>query len=292
MSITGEAGTDPKIGWAVSPTGGIVTLRLGSNADSETWTLTRGVVSGGVVVESTTLFQFLDTPPLVFVDIGDQLQTPLDPTKLYRYTFTTVSGSVSTDDLSPAVTLTLEPDSLTQILIRALQAGLRSLVIPTEFKKRPSVFHAMPMGSLPPLPFVSVNDTLLQQDSIPIGQNSVPMNTENRYAVGGLANHGYTIAIFTTTSQERTFYKNAVIGIFTAALGPIMEAIGENATHRFIANSSQMVSEDTQPGFYYVEIGLEMVGNFQIGVSTQYGVINEIDFTDTNTGDEVIVPPH
>jgi hypothetical protein len=269
-------GTDPTIFWQVAPTGGIVVLKLQSAAPAESWSLVRGVVSGATMVQQVTLFQSPAEALPVFVDIGDSTKAPLDPTLTYQYTFSTASGSVTTDPILPSTSIELEPDHLTEILLRALTAGIRSLKVPAGFNNRPPVFHAMPMGSQPTIPMISLNGTLLQQGEIPIGQNAQYNYGKNTLVVGGQALRHYTIAVLTATVQEREFYRDAVIAIFNTILGTILQAIGENATHRFQASSSQVTQDGMMPGFYFAEILLEMAGNFSVGVSTRYGVIETI----------------
>lgn len=274
--MSGSVGSDPKLSWQVSPTGGIVILKLESSGAAPSWSLVRGVVSGSSIAQQAILFEDLTAIQPVFLDVGDGTKDPLDPTLNYQYTFTTSKGAVVAGPISPAACITLEPDNLTAILLRALTAGFRSLSIPAGFNNRPQVFHAMPMGIQPTLPMVSLNGTLLQQGDIPIGQNAMSNTASNTLTVGGLALRHYTIAVMTSTVAEREFYRDATLGIFNAILGPIMNAIGENATHRFQVHSSQVAGPGQQPGFYYSEILLELTGSFSVGVTTTYGIIESI----------------
>lgn len=278
--MSGSVGSDPNISWQVAPTGGIVILKLASAAPAVSWSLVRSVVSGSNLVEQTTLFTAPECIQPVFLDIGDGTKAPLNPTQNYQYAFTTASGTVVTPQILPSASITLEPDHLTAILLRALTSGFRSLVIPAGFSNRPQVFHAMPMGIQPTLPMVSLNGTLMQQADIPIGQNNPNNIDTNTLVIGGLALRHYTIAVMTSTVDEREFYRDAVLAIFNAILGPILNAIGENATHRFQVHSSQVTGAGQQPGFYFSEILLELTGSFSVAVSTTYGVIESITAQD------------
>jgi hypothetical protein len=278
--MSGSVGSDPQIAWQVAPTGGIVILKLKSAAPADSWSLSRAVVSGTALVQQATLFKTPDYIQPVFLDIGDGTKAPLDPALNYQYTFKTAAGTAVTDPISPATSIILEPDHLTEVLLRALQSGFRSLVIPAGFNNRPQVFFAMPMGVQPTIPMVSLNDTLIQQGDIPIGQNS-PNNTEsNMLVVGGQALRHYTIAVMAASPAERGFYRDAVLAIFNAILGPILHAIGENSTHRFQIHNSQVEGGGQSPGFFYSEILLEMTGAFSVGVATTYGVIQQITGSD------------
>jgi hypothetical protein len=257
----------------VAPTGGIAILKLKSAGSS--WSLVRSVISGTGTTQPVTLFSACDSVP-VFVDIGDGTKAPLDPTLSYQYTFTTSKGTVTAGPIVPSASIVLEPDHLTQIMLRALTSGVRSLVLPANFRNVPSVFHAMPMGAQPTIPMITLNGTLLQQGDIPIGQNNPNNRLANTLKIGGQALRHYTIAVLTTTVEEREYYRDAVLGIFHSILGTILAAIGDNATHRFQVHSSQVTGDGMQPGFYYAEMMLELTGSFAVGVSTTYGVINEI----------------
>lgn len=280
-----ELPSDPSIDWQIAPTGGIIILKLHSLAAPSSWILTRAVQVGGALTESTVLVSDPATIQPVFLDIGDHLKTPLDPAKQYIYTFTTAAGTAITAPIQPAASIKLEPDHMTEVLLRALQSGVRSLLLPATFNHRPVVYFAMPMGVQPTLPMITLNDTLLQQGDIPIGQNNSHDFRHNRYDITGQAMRHYTIAVMTTTPQERQFYRDAVLGIFNAILGPILNSIGENTTHRFQVHNSQVTSADTQPGFYFSEILLEFTGSFNVGVSTSFGLIENIIGTIETIGD-------
>ena len=278
--MSGSVGTDPRIDWQVAPTGGIAILKLKSAGDASSWSLVRSVVSGTGTTQTVTLISGPSDSVPVFVDIGDGTKAPLDPTLSYQYTFTTSKGTATAGPIVPAAAIELEQDQLTEIMMRALTSGIRSLVLPAGFNNRPTVFHAMPMGSQPTLPMISLNDTLLQQGDIPIGQNNPNNRLTNTLIIGGQALRHYTIAVCTTTAKERGWYRDAVLAIFHSIFGTILAAIGENATHRFQVHSSQVTGDGMQPGFYYAEIMLELTGSFAVGVSTTYGVINEITVQD------------
>lgn len=278
--MSGSAGSDPQITWQVSPTGGIVILKLKSASPAASWSLTRAVVSGAALAQKTTLFDAPEYVQPVFLDIGDGTKAPLDPTLNYQYTFKTAAGTVVTDSISPATSIVLEPDHMTEVLLRALQSGFRSLVIPAGFNNRPQVFFAMPMGIQPSLPMVSFNDTLTQQDTVPIGQNNPTSVGSNMQVVGGQALRHYTIAVMTASPAERGFYRDAVLAIFNAMLGPVLNAIGENSTHRFQVHNSQVEGGGQSPGFFFSEILWELTGAFSVGVSTTYGVIQHITGSD------------
>jgi hypothetical protein len=274
--MSGTVGSDPRMAWQVAPTGGIVILKLWSAALASSWSLVRSIVSGAATSQQVTLFSSPGSPVPVFVDVGDGTKAPLDPALSYQYTFRTSAGTVTTDPIIPSASIVLEQDQLTTIMLRALTSGVRSLVLPASFRNTPPVFHAMPMGSQPTIPMISLNGTLLQQGDIPIGQNNPNNMTDNMLIIGGQALRHYTIAVLASTVEEREYYRDAVLAIFHSILGTILAAIGENASHRFQVHSSQVTGDGMQPGFYYAEILLELTGSFAVGVSTTYGAIREI----------------
>lgn len=293
--ITGiiNEGADPSLRYAVSPTGGIVVLEPESAADFGTWTLTRYLSVGGQNVSGVVLVQGVTgvSPTQAFVDIGDGTNAPLNSGNLYVYSFETANGKAVTPALSPACTITVNQDEMGQILYRALQSGINHLSIPAAFQNRPQVMQAMPLAGVgtPALPAITFNDTLLQQGDIPIGQDVDTDATYNFWEVAGLARRHFTIFVMAGNATERDFYRDVVIALFNSALGPILNKIGANATHRFQASSSQLVGRETEPGFYFCEILLEFTGLYSVGISTSYGLIEEISFNISET-EEIDIP--
>lgn len=277
---------DPFLLWSISPTGGIIALEMYSAAAAATWSLTRYVSINGTLTTPTVLFTGASNgqPYQVFIDVGDQTKAPLDPTQLYVYVFATANGTIQSDALSPACSVTLELDQTDLLLYRALQSGIKALVLPASFNNKPSIVHAMPLGVAPTLPVISFNETLLQQAETQIGENVDGDSTLNQFQVAQQAMRHYTIFIAAASPVEREYYKHAVIAIYKALLGPILNRIGENVSHRFQATSSQVVGRENEPGFFFAEILLEFTGLYTIGVNTNYGVIENFVVDATNAG--------
>lgn len=281
-------GSDPSMRYYVSPTGGIIAISPQSDADFSTWTITRYFSVSGVAVSGVTLVQGVEgaSPTELIVDIGDGTNAPLDVTQLYIYEFATANGSVQTPALSPACSIVLEVDHLGAILRRALQSGIASLALPTGFKAKPPIIHAMPLNGMgtPTIPSISFNETLFHPEDFKIGEDVDTDDVVNQWQIANQALRHYTIFVVSNSPKEREYYKEAVISIFCSVL-PILNLVGANIRHRFIASSSQIVGRSNEPGFYFSEILLEIVGLYSVGVTTSYGVIE--NFSITATEDEV-----
>jgi hypothetical protein len=288
--ISGIVGTDPALKYTVAPTGGVIVLEPASQSDFSSWTLTRFLSVSGVNVSGAVLIQGVagQSPTQVFVDIGEGTNLPLDPANLYVYQLTTAAGTVDTPALSPACSIQIEQDSVNQILFRALQSGISALRLPAGFKNGPRVMHAMPLSGagVPALPAITFNETLLQQQDIPIGQD---INTDwqsNEFQIATQSVRHFTVFVMAANVMEREYYKDAVIAIFSSILGPVLEKIGNNVNHRFQVSSSQIIDRNTEPGFYFAEILLEFTGLYSVGIKTSYGIIEHIAVY-TNETDEI-----
>lgn len=279
--ITGTVGTDPALSYTVSPTGGIILLEPRSADDFGNWVLTRYLSVSGSPVSGVVLVQGAagQSPTQVFIDLGDGTNLPLDPNSLYLYEFANSIGSVQTPALSPACSIQLEPDETNQILYRGLQSGIAALKLPATFNNAARVFHAMPLAGagIPPLPAIFFNETFLQQQDIPIGQNVDSDSISNEFQTASQSVRHFTVFVMASNVTEREYYKDAVIAIFTSLLGPILEKIGVNISHRFQVSSSQIIDRSAEPGFYFSEILLEFCGLYSVGITTSYGIIEHIE---------------
>jgi hypothetical protein len=230
---------------------------------------------------------------LPYIDVGDQLPAPLTPTELFIYSLTDENGTAQTEPIQPAVSLNLEIEPLTYILIRLLQAGINSLT-PQGFNKQggkiPQVLHDMPLSGFPPMPFITVTLQLLQQEEIPIGQQVQNTNNQNIWTVTGFAKFAYLVSVLANSTVERDFYRSAVIGIFHGILSGVLSQLGKNVSHRYQASTGQVMEDRTLkiPGFYYSDILLEFTGTFNFAITSSYGIIQTIDFTGYEGGDPVV----
>jgi hypothetical protein len=264
------------LSWETVPCGGIVALDLQSAALPASWVLTRyvsgvaGLSTGTVLVSGAT-----DAIPF-YIDIGDGTNAPLNPQTLYVYGFSTSAGTVYSDTITVSGAIVLEPDSMTRVLGRCLEAGLVSLVLPLQFKAKPTFSYAMPITTQLRFPMVIMNLDLMQQEEIPIGQGIDTDSTRNFYNVPANVMRRYVVRVFATTVDEREFLRDAVIAIFSTLLMPLLSRLGQNVSHSFQASNGQMVADQMQPGVFFAEISLQFSGLYNIGVSTYYGPIDFI----------------
>jgi hypothetical protein len=267
----------------VIPTGGIIRINLVSADVAGLWTLTRTATGTPVAEPPYTLYS---GPALVmpnaapeWLDYGDGLNQPLDPAITYQYTFSTESGSV-TESAQPSCSIIIDYDDYTRLLVRILQAGVKSLVPPSgvSFNRKPVVTVSMPLTGTPPIPCISVNEDLLQQGETPIGHGMNTDTTNNEYQIFELVMRRYRVTVFTSTVDEREYWKFAIIALFKSVMIPVLEHMGQNVTTKFQCASSQVV--DVSPGFYFADIGLEFTGDMPVRIKTNYGVFSlSPDFT-------------
>lgn len=281
----GTAGTDPRIAWQVLPTGGIVVMDLASEGPPASWLLTRSVVGVSGLTHTTSLVSGSADEIPFFIDLGDgnNQNVPLDPASLYAYEFTTSMGTVSTETICVSGTITLEPDHMTSILARSMQAGLAALSLPAQFTQRPTFSYAMPITTQLRFPMVILNLDLLQQQEIPIGQGTMAEVINNIYNVPAQALRRYVVRVYTTNVEEREFYRDAVIGIFNTILTPLFQRIGQNTHHSFQAVNGQIVGDQMQPGAFYAEIALQFSGLYNVAVSSYFPTIEVISIITTPT---------
>lgn len=284
--------SNPGVLAQAAPIGGIVTIAL-NGAASGNFTLERAA-SGqpfAVIASGSGMC------PTFFVDLGEGMPSPLLTNQLYQYRYTDPSGQTVTPFISPSATLDVETDPFTQIIIRLIQAGLNSLVIPAGMNL-PQVTHAMPLGGQIPLPLIVVNQDLIQQENPPIGQSQPMQILPNQfsYIISGMAKRVYRISVLSLNALERAFFRDQCIGIFAAAYQPIFTQLGLDVEHHWQAASGQVAKDvdGKMPGFYFAEILLEFTGVFNVSISSTYGFIAQIDFqaTDQNNAlTEVLIPP-
>lgn len=284
ITYQGEAGSDPSITWQTLPTGGIVVLDLASAGPASSWVLTRYVYNSGVLVSPTVLLKAPSNQEIYFIDLGDGTNTPLNPANLYVYEFSTSEGQVRTDPITVSGTIILQPDHLTAIMVRALQAGLQSLVVPGSFAQRPTFSFAMPITTQMRFPMILLNLDLLQQEEIPIGQGVIhPVAGQSMYNVPAMALRRYIARLYTTTVEERDFYRDAIIGIFNTILTPLFQKVGVNTNHSFQASNGQIVGDQMQPGAFYAEVAMQFSGLYNVAVSTHFPLIGSFDINPTET---------
>lgn len=272
----------PTITPTLIPTGGAYTLAIQA---SGTMTLSRAV--SGATMTFAPLYQ---GPSIsIFIDVGDELPAPLDPTQLYVYQLTDTVGTVTTAALSPATTIAFEPDPLISIVVRLLQAGINSTVPPTGIKAV-QVLRAMPLSGLPPMPFITINQDLVQQTQIPIGQDVKPVFDDGSQILTGFNTISYRFSILATNAETRDFYRDVTIALLETIIAPALAPIGRDITHRYQAASGTVAADGKgmTPGFYYSDVIWEFGGTFNVIINPGYLVIQGITVT-ANIGEDSTV---
>lgn len=283
---------------SVVPTGGAIILDF--TLDSEItpkspMTLSRAISTDGTLSAFTQLYT--GNALQLFIDVGDSLPKPLAPGTSYVYRVTDATGALEqTEPLLPTGSILIDPDGLTSLLIRLLQAGVSNMTLWPGIKLA-TVSNAMPITGFPTLPFVVVNLDLIQQENVPIGQNTEQPDGSNIWTVASYAKRIWRVSVLSTTAAERDFYRDGLIAIFQSLLGSVFSALGSNMSHRFQAASGQTSDEyqGKSPGFYFADVMMEVLGVFNTTIQTSFGLIETITTAVTLPDaqvDRTIVPPH
>lgn len=257
------------------PSGGVITLNI---AATGIMTLSRAIAVAHIPGAYTVLYTGPWTP--FFVDIGDPTPGPLDPTNSYVYKLDDDNGSIVTPEILPTQALAVQTDPLTRILQRTIQGAVNNLVLPPGIKL-PTVTLAMPMNGLPPLPLITINLNILQQEQIPVGQSAWVPDQDGNIIVDGQASRAYQVSILAYNAVERDFYRDVLIGVFHCFCGAILQPAGIDVTHKYQVASNQVSNENSgkSPGFYYADLMLDFTGSLNITISTDYTYIQTIDFS-------------
>lgn len=262
----------------IVPTGGAILFdftALGTVSPGSPMTFSRATSVSGVVSAFVPLYT--GDALALFIDAGDGLPQPLTATTAYVYRLQDPTGTVLTAALVPGGEILVEPDVLTSLIIRLLQAGVTNLIIP-DGVTRAVVSNAMPLTGFPPLPFVVVNLDLIQQENVPIGQNVVNPDGDNVWTQASYAKRIWRVSILARSADERNFYVEALTAIFQSMLGSIFAALGSNMSHRYQVASGQTADEyqGKSPGFFFADLMMEVLGVFNTSIQTSFGRIEAI----------------
>lgn len=264
----------------VVPTGGAVALRF-TTAASGNITLSRAVSGAGGIGVFEPIYQ---GQPLAasginqfFLDYGDGLPAPLVSGTAYVYQLADQNGITQTAGVLTPSSFNLESDGITQIMQRLLQAAVTNNIPPTGVKPA-RVAQAMPLNGMPPMPFVVLTPELLQQHEQQIGEDVELPDNNNIWTMSEFASRLFRISAIAQTAVERDYYRNLIVAVFKMACAYVFSQIGDNVTHTWQAASYQ-VSDANQglgPGFYGVDVLVEITGTFNLAIMTSYGLIETI----------------
>ncbi len=263
----------PTVTAVVPPVGGAIFLSIQALSPM---TITRTPQSTGIPVQ---IYNGVAVP--YYIDQGEGYSTNVEflPNDTYTYTIADSSGSTSTDPLVTTASITINPDQITSVIVKLIKAGINNLVLTQPGWIKPRVFHALPTSGTPQLPFIVVTFDLLQQNTVPIGQMNMP-EYNNTVDISVLVDRRYTVTTYTTTVDEREFYRDALIAIFESSLFVPLQQLGQDITHSFQAVSLQEI--DPAPGFYVSDMMWMMTGAYSITLTTNYGLIESLDTSGVN----------
>jgi len=278
-----------EIATSVLPTGGIIVLDLYANQNPVTF---QRSVSGSTVWQ--TLFEGDFTKNLtvpgatdlykLWIDDGSLMGAPLNATTEYVYQLTDATGTVATSGIAPNAALTVEQDNITSMMIRIMQAAFTNMVMPSGFM-RPHVVHAMPlsMAGSPRLPIITVNlDYGPVMEEVPIGQGVDSLH-QNTYVLTAQVRRRYSITVLALSAEEREFYRDAIIGVFSTMAPLVFGKIWDDTRFMFQAYSSQKTNDEYGPGFYFSQVMLDMVGSLNTTITTNYGGLDAITYIEESS---------
>lgn len=276
------------------PTGGAVIFSLPDYSASippsgvTTITISRAVSGSTGLSAFTTIYS--GAPCSTFVDAGEALPRPLDPTLAYVWQVTDARGTTQTTPVVPAQSITTGPDYLTNLLIRLLQGSLDSATLPPGFAPptggRPVLITTkMPQQGLAAMPFIIVNLDLIQQSETQIGED-VNASRDNNWALFVNAKRIWRVSVFSQDANERDFYRDSLLVFFRVLKATVFSPLGLNVTHSFQAASFTDANawDGHSPGFYGADLMLEIDGVFNTTILTNYGLIQSIAVNPTIQG--------
>lgn len=268
-------------------TGGIVMLDFRDPfgmSPTGTVSIIRNCVSGVNIGTSDTVALNADINPL-WIDVGDGLrgaQTISGPLPLGEYTYdvtAVIDGQTVTLPTTAALLLsqaiTLIPDSMQAVFVRVLQGAVQSLTMPAGMHT-PLVFNSMPVSSLPPFPFIAVNEEMIQQTHVPIGQQVPQVSISNEFTVSAYAKRMWRLSVFSDSVDERDFVRDYLCGALHVIAHDLFEPLGRNISHRFQAVSYSTAKDGEVPGFFGADILWESEGTYNTSLKSTFGLIEHI----------------
>ena len=222
-----------------------------------------------------------------FLDAGEGLPGPL-PINQGTYSYQVVDGSGASAVVSgilPYTSLQVQPDFITSLFIRCLQAGVAGVSLPSGYG-RPAVLHEMPRTGYPTLPFIFSNLTNLEQSQTQIGQDfpstqllpttGVASGAPQLQTITVMARRTWRVGIYTMSAGEREFWRDGVLAILQSLLGSVFQPLGLDMSHSFLAHSDQRVNRLEDPGFYFCDILWRVEGMYNVGLAPGFGPIDAI----------------
>lgn len=252
-------------------------------APAGTYTITRTPIIDNVLGIPVTIAYDAPIDPL-WLDLGDGMDSqgntitgPIPP-GTYQYDVTaTIGGIVSTATsiISLAQSISIIPDGMNDVLIRCVKGAVLSVNLPLGFTA-PEVINAMPIADFPPLPFVAINEELIQQTDVPIGQNVEVPDQSNNWTITTYGKRMWRISVIARNSQERDFWRDYLIAVFNTLAKDLFAPLGRNIRHRFQAATYNIAKDEDVPGFYGSDVLFEFEGNMNTTLTTNYGTIQTI----------------
>lgn len=274
---------DPVVNLSPIPTGGAVMLAMPGYSDpgSPSFPATSVQIYRTVTGKDANI-KIYDGPPISnYLDVGDLLPGPLDPTVSYTWTVIDNLGRTTVGPITPSSSVTTTEDWFDNTFIRLLQGGINSLTLPSDFGPPPIVSTQMPQNGWPALPFIVVNTDLIQQTEVSIGEDVPSPDQNNNWTLWANAKRVWRVTIMAINAEQRNFYRDALLVIFRVVKATAFSPLGLDVEHKFQAASYTDANEweGKTPGFYGADLMLEVDGRFPTAILTNYGPVTNMDVT-------------
>lgn len=280
------------------PTGGAVLLRMPEYLQPPSgvtqMTLAVAVSGSGGMGSFTTFYSGVTSP--VYLDTGEAYPAPLVPTVQYVYQVADSRGTTQTDPVTPACSMTTQPDQLSQVMLRLMQGFVNAVPLQGSGWIRPQLSIQFPRNGLQAMPFIVLNLDLIQQTEVQIGEDVENPDLDNDWTLFANAKRMWRTTVMSASAEERDWWRDSLLAAFRAMIPTAFQPMGYNVSHSFQAASYTDAREweGHGPGFYGADVMTELDGVFPVAVLTGYGIIREIDSTATFPGGastSMMVPP-
>ena len=255
------------------PTGGGFLFNI-TDVVGPTLTITREDNTGVV----TTVY---DGSPLgVFLDVGENIPSALQPNITYTYVFTDEDGPNQIAMSFPQVIVTPQVDNMTYLWIRLIRGAMQNMQLPPGIQAA-EVLQNVPVSKSVKLPAVFINQDLVQQANVPIGRNFgiQPEQDDDTDVITSLVMRRFSIWIQAMDSTTTNFYHDVIIGLMVSIMTHIFgeDGIENSINYSFQSTGGMAFTRENSPTFYYSQIYIDFTGPLNITLTyTPIGITKEI----------------
>jgi hypothetical protein len=226
---------------------------------------------------------------MIFFDDGVAQPSYLDFNTTFYYAVTDPTGTTTTPSITPTPQLVVFSDYLDKLMFRMFSAGMSALAVPADYNPI-RVLNSLPltMGSeATKFPFVVMNLDLEQQEHLQIGED-IDFSFTNLNIIPMIIMKRYSLNILSHNAMERDFYKDSAKGVILTMMQSLTQ-IGQDFSYNWQASNTQESAGIFPGGFYCSVVMLEMTGQFNVSMNTNYPVIDTIAPVITDVASNVVL---